>query len=84
MELHEPTAEEREEMANQIQITLSDKKTFAQIMDDLFNIEYPQIDRENRKFIEETIRRIAGKLPEDQIKKKARSFIDEVMGADPS
>ena len=85
MELHEPTEEERREMATRIQITLSaEKKSFAQIMDDLFATEYPRIDREARKFVEDTIRRVAGKLSEEQIKQRARSFIEEVMGADLS
>lgn len=82
MELQEPTPKERQEMATNIQITLSaEKKTFAQIMDDLFNAEYPRLDSDSRKFVEDTIRRIANKLTEDQIKQRARSFIDEVMGA---
>lgn len=82
MDLQEPTPKERQEMATNIQITLSaEKKTFAQIMDDLFNAEYPPLDPDPRKFVEDTIRRIANKLTEDQIKPRARSFIDEVMGA---
>lgn len=85
MEIHEPTAAERKEMATKIQITLSsEKKTFSQIMDDLFSTEYPRLDRDTRKFVEETIRRIAFRLPEEQIKQRARSFIEEVMGADMS
>lgn len=85
MELREPTLEERQEMATKIQITLAaERKTFAQIMDDLFNTEYPRLDRDARKFVEDTIKRIACKLPEEQIKQRTRSFIEEVMGADLS
>jgi hypothetical protein len=82
MELQEPTSEERQEMATKIQITLSaERKTFAQIMDDFFNAEYPQLSRNARKFVEDTINQIASKLPEEQIKQRTRSFIEEVMGA---
>lgn len=83
MELHEPSIEERKEMANKIQITLAaERKTFSQIMDDLFNAEYPRLDRDSRKFVEDTIRHIASKLSEEQIKQRARSFIEGVMGAE--
>lgn len=82
MTLHEPNRLEREEMENQIQITLSSKKNlFPQILDDLFNEEYPYLDRKDRKFVEETIGKVASKLSEDEIKQRARSFIDNVMGA---
>ena len=82
MTLHEPNRLEREEMENQIQITLSSKKNlFPQILDDLFNDEYPYLNRKDKKFVEETIGKVASKLSEDEIKQRARSFIDNVMGA---
>ena len=82
MTLHEPNSLEREEMETQIQITLSSKKKlFSQILDDLFNDEYPYLNRKDRKFVEETIGKVASKLSEDEIKQRARSFIDNVMGA---
>lgn len=81
MNVHEPSEHERTEMAAQIQITLaSSRKTFSQIMDDLFNTEYPRLDRKTRRFVEETIKQVASKLPEDQVKQRARAFIEEVMG----
>ena len=83
MELHEPSPQEREEMETKIRITLStEKKSFAQIMEDLFNAEYPLLDRETRGFVMDTMRRIAGKSSsEEQIKRRTRSFIEEVLGA---
>lgn len=83
MELHEPTQKEREEMANKIQITLSaEKKSFEQVINELINSEYPHLTNDEREFVTETIRRIASKLSENQIKQRARSFIEEIMGAD--
>lgn len=81
MKVHEPSEHERAEMAAQIQITLaSSRKTFSQIMDDLFNAEYPRMDRKTRRFVEDTIKQVASKLSEEQIKQRARAFIDEVIG----
>lgn len=83
MELSEPSEEERQEMETRIQITLSSKKKlFPQIMEELFNEEYPKIDRETRKFVEETIGKITKgkKLSENEIKATARSFIDTYIG----
>lgn len=83
MELQEPSQEEREEMETQIQITLSAaKKSFEQIMDDFFASEYSNIDSDTKKFVQETIQRIASNLTESQIKQRARSFIEQVMGAE--
>lgn len=83
MTLHEPSDTEREEMATRIEITLSSKKKlFPQIMEDLFSEEYPSLDRKTKKFVEETISQIASKLSEDQIKQRARSFIDTVVMGD--
>lgn len=83
MDLCEPTDEERKEMANQIQITLSaEKKTFAQIMDELFDNEYPHIERDMRTFITNTIGKVAGKISEEQIKQRTRLFIESVLGGD--
>lgn len=83
MELREPSLEERREMDTKIQITLSTvKKSFEQIMDEFFTNEYPQIKPDTKKFVQETIRKLAGKLSEEQIKQRARSFIENVIGAD--
>lgn len=83
--VHEPTAEEREEMDSQIQITLAEKKKiFAEIMDELFDEEYAYLDTEQRKFVSDTMVKIASKLPEDQVKQRARTFIETVMGANNS
>lgn len=81
MEVHEPTDNERADMTAQIQITLAaNKKSFAQIMEDLFNSEYPHMNRTSRQLVEETIKKVAEKLSEDQIKQRARVFIESVMG----
>lgn len=81
MEVYEPTATERADMTAQIQITLAaNKKSFAQIMEELFNSEYPHMDRASRQLVEDTIKKVAAKLSEDQIKQRARVFIESVMG----
>ena len=83
--VHEPTVKEREEMDSQIQITLAEKKKlFAEIMDELFNEEYTYLDTEQRKFVSDTIAKVASKLPEDEVKQRARTFIETVMGANNS
>ena len=83
MEVHEPTSEERKEMTTKIHITLSEKrKTFEQIMSDFFEEEYPNMKKELRKLVEETIRKIASKDSEAEIKQRARKFIEEVIGVD--
>ena len=82
MILREPSILELKDMKSRIQITMSSKnKLFSQILDDLFNDEYPGLNRKDRKFIEETIGRLAANLSEDEIKQRTRSFIDKVMGA---
>ena len=80
MEVYEPTDSERADMTAQIQIMLANKKSFAQIMEDLFNTEYPYMDRARRQLVEDTIKKVAAKLSEDQIKQRARVFIESVMG----
>lgn len=85
MIVHEPTTDEREEMDTQIQITLAEKKKlFSEIMDELYSEEYTHLNQEDRKFISDTIGKVASKLPEDQIKQRARTFIETVMGANNS
>ena len=58
------------------------KKTFEQIMSDFFEEEYPNMKKELRKLVEETIRKIASKDSEAEIKQRARKFIEEVIGVD--
>lgn len=82
MELHEPSPDERKEMANRIRITLSSsRKSFEEIMDDFFNKEYPYLKLEDRKFVADTIKQISANLTEEQIKQRSRSFVDGVLGA---
>lgn len=82
MELHEPSPDERKEMANRIRITLSSsRKSFEEIMDDFFNKEYPYLKLEDRKFVADTIKQISANLTEEQIKQRSRSFLDVVLGA---
>lgn len=82
MELHEPSPDERKEMANRIRITLSSsRKSFEEIMDDFFNKEYPYLKLEDRKFVADIIKQISANLTEEQIKQRSRSFVDGVLGA---
>ena len=82
MELHEPSPDERKEMANRIRITLSSsRKSFEEIMDDFFNKEYPYLKLEDRKFVADTIKQISANLTEEQIKQRSRYFVDVVLGA---
>lgn len=82
MKLHEPTSEERKEMATKIRITLSaERKSLADILDEVFNGEYPHLDRTSRKLVTDTMQQLPGKLSEEQIKKRARAFIEDVLGA---
>ena len=82
MELHEPSAQEREDMATKIQITLSTKpRLVSEILDELFNIEYPRLDNETRKLVINIINRGSAKLSEEKIKQRARSLIEEYLGA---
>ncbi|MBO5967943.1 MAG: DEAD/DEAH box helicase [Clostridia bacterium] len=83
MEVHEPTLEERKDMRTKIHITLLEKKkTFEQIMFDFFEEEYPNMKKDLRKLIEDTMRRFAIKDTESDIKQRARKFIEEVIGVD--
>lgn len=70
-------------MATKIHITLSEKrKTFEQLMSDFFEEEYPNMNKEFRKLVEDTIKKIASKDSETEIKQRARKFIEEVIGVD--
>lgn len=81
MVLTEPTVEEREEMEAKIQIILTNnKRSISDILDEFFNAECPNADKEIRKMVSDVIVKIPSKLNEDEIKQRARTFLRDIIG----
>ena len=80
MDLLEPTDKEKSEMANKIRISLSkQKRQLNDILDELFDKEYPNININNKEYVLNSLRDISSKLTEEKILKKARILIEDVL-----
>lgn len=81
MSLTEPSEEEREEMAAKIQITLTNnKRSIADILDEFFGSECPNLEKDIRKVVSDFIIKIPTKLTEDEIKQRARALLQDYFG----
>lgn len=82
MKLIEPSEKEKKEMVNKIRITLSSqRRSIYDIIEELFNTEYPTMERKDRDFVIDAIVRIKKPLSEEQIINRVRTLIDDVLGA---
>lgn len=80
MRVYEPTPAEKQEMENRIRITLIDeKKSFAEIIQGLLDEEYPSFDKEKKKLVFDTMYKFASDLPSDELKKRTRILIENVI-----
>ncbi len=85
MRVHNPSDDERREMATKVKISLaSRKKTTQQVLEDFLSTEYPKLEPDTRAFTIETIEnmlKIGKKFSEDQIILYARRFIEKFLEA---
>jgi len=81
MKLIEPSDKEKKAMERKIRISLSSrKKPLPELLEELFNEEYPEFNRKKREFVIDTIAKISPRPSEEEFLKKARAFIKEVLG----